>query len=380
MARRVGPLDGWLEALRARWEALRRQLLRRSRGSGPRRPTRPVSVVPYLGYGVPGRIVLRGRVLEGTLARRSAVGDGPLRNLRNAFLRFETDELPGATLDVRLAGRESTAATVVTNEEGYFRAELTPDPPASVDGGVLDLRVRLLSPSAPAGGATDVAARAMLAGPDTRFVLLSDLDDTVLVTQATRPWRVLRDAMFGNARTRRAFAGVAALYAAFERAGALVSYVSSGPWNIYDLLQEFLVLNRIPVGPMALRDWGIGVGSLPTQHMHHKVREAEEFLTAFDSLPFVLLGDSGQEDPEIYAELAARHPDRIALALIRDVGADARRLREIEVASQASAKAGVPLVLVPDSAAAATEAARHGWLSAAAVEDVARAVRTEMGS
>jgi len=319
-------------------------------------------------------------VLEGTLARRSAVGDGPLRNLRNAFLRFETDELPGATLDVRLAGRESTAVTVVTNEEGFFRAELTPDPPASVDGVVVDLRVRLLSPSAPAGGATDVAARAMLAGPDTRFVLLSDLDDTVLVTQATRPWRVLRDAMFGNARTRRAFAGVAALYAAFERAGALVSYVSSGPWNIYDLLQEFLVLNRIPVGPMALRDWGIGVGSLPTQHMHHKVREAEEFLTAFASLPFVLLGDSGQEDPEIYAELAARHPDRIALALIRDVGADARRLREIEVASQSSAKAGVPLVLVPDSAAAAAEAARHGWLSAAAVEDVARAVRTEMGS
>lgn len=362
---------GWLEGLRARWEALRR----RYRGGRPRVPTRPVTVVPYLGYGVPDRIVLRGRVLEGDVARRAREADGPLRNLRNAFLRFETDELPGATVEVRLAGRENDAVTAVTDAEGYFRVALTPEPPAPAEDGVVGLRVRLIAPKVPAGGATDVKASAVVAGPKKRFVLLSDLDDTVLVTQATRPWRVLRDVMFGNARTRRAFAGVAALYRAFEDAGGLVSYVSSGPWNLYDLLQEFLLLNDIPAGPMVLRDWGLGPdGGLPTRHMHHKVREAEDLLDAFPSLPFVLLGDSGQEDPEIYAELAKRHPDRVALAIIRDVGASPARKQAIARQSRAAAEAGVPLVLVPDSAAAAAEAARHGWLPAAGVE----AVRTAM--
>ena len=93
MANRGPHEGGWLEGLRARWEELRRRYRRR----GPRVPTRPVTVVPYLGYGVPDRIVLRGRVLEGRVARRAGEADGPLRNLRNAFLRFETDELPGAT-------------------------------------------------------------------------------------------------------------------------------------------------------------------------------------------------------------------------------------------------------------------------------------------
>ncbi|MFO7546113.1 MAG: phosphatase domain-containing protein [Trueperaceae bacterium] len=360
-------VGGWIEGLRALWAAVRRRFRRR----GPRVPTRPVTVVPYLGYGVPSRIVLRGRVLEGDVARRAGEGDGPLQNLRNAYLRFETDELPGAAVEVSLARRASVAVTVVTDAEGYFRAELTPEPPAAVEGGAVPLRIRLLEPSVPAGGAIDVTGSAMVAGPAKRFVLLSDIDDTVLVTQATRPWRVVRDAMFGNALTRRAFAGVAALYRAFEGAGALVSYVSSAPWNIYDLLQEFLVLNDIPAGPMVLRDWGFGPGGgLPTRHMHHKVREAEDLLDAFPPLPFVLLGDSGQEDPEIYAELAKRHPERIALALIRDVGANEARKQEIARQSEAAAEAGVPLVLVPDSVAAAAEAARHGWLPDAGVEDV----------
>jgi phosphatidate phosphatase APP1 len=362
---------GWIEGLRARWEVLRR----RYRGHGPRVPTRPVTVVPYLGYGVPGRIVLRGRVLEGQVAGRAGEADGPLRNLRNAFLRFETDELPGATVQVQLAGRETGAVTAVTDAEGYFRVVVTTDPPPAAEGGVVGLQVRLIEPSVPAGGATDVKASAVVAGPAKRFVLLSDLDDTVLVTRATRPWRVLRDVLFGNARTRRAFAGVAALYRAFEDAGGLVSYVSSGPWNLYDLLQEFLLLNDIPAGPMVLRDWGLGPhGGLPTRHMHHKVREAEDLLDAFPSLPFVLLGDSGQEDPEIYAELAKRHPERIALAIIRDVGADAPRRRAIARQSRVAAAAGVPLVLVPDSAAAAAEAARRGWLPAAGVEAVRNAM------
>lgn len=374
---------GWLEGAQARWQRWRRRLRRRAA-----RQPRPVSVLPYLGYGTAERLVVRGRVLEGALARAAAAGDGPLRNVRNALLRFETDEVAGATLEVAPAARPDLAVRTVTDDEGYFRAvvdaaahgaRLAVGGAAAGAGaaarGEVEVRVRLVDPVPPPGSTDDVAGRALVVTEATRFVVISDLDDTVLVTRATRPLRVLRDALFGNARTRRAFAGVAALYRAFEDAGGLVAYVSSGPWNLYDLLQQFLVLNGIPVGPMVLRDWGVDAAALPTRHLHHKVREAEELLTAMPEVRVVLFGDSGQEDPEIYAALVERQPSRVGLVLIRDVGADARRERQIAHAADRCAALGVPFALVPDSVSAAEAAARHGWLPPSAIDAVRRATR-----
>src|SRR5690606_32076573 len=131
--------------------------------------------------------------------------------------------------------------------------------------------------------------------------------------------------LFNNAHTRLPFAGVSEFYRALQsgRNGKRNNpffYVSSSPWNLYDLLIDFLDLNNIPEGPLLLRDFGLDhnkAGS--SDHMGHKFKEIENILTTYPHLNFILIGDSGQDDPVIYKEVVKKYPNRILVIYIRDV-------------------------------------------------------------
>ena len=88
-------------------------------------------------------------------------------------------------------------------------------------------------------------------------------------------------------------------------------YVSSSPWNLYDLLSDFFNLQNIPIGPVLfLRDWGLSdQGFLPTRNRSYKLGYIKEIIETFNDLPFILIGDSGQEDPEIYTEVVSLYPE-----------------------------------------------------------------------
>jgi phosphatidate phosphatase APP1 len=105
-------------------------------------------------------------------------------------------------------------------------------------------------------------ARALVPAAAARFGIVSDIDDTVIQSDATALLRMARHLLLGNARTRMPFAGVAAFYRALQAARAAMRriplfYVSSSPWNLYDLLIEIFEHNGIPLGPLMLRDWGL---------------------------------------------------------------------------------------------------------------------------
>ena len=103
-----------------------------------------------------------------------------------------------------------------------------------------------------------------------------------------------------------------------------IFYVSSSPWNLYDLLDDFLELNAIPAGPIFLRDIGTDTGKfIKTPGHGHKLERARTLIARNPQLRWVLLGDSGQADAELYAEAAQEFGDRIAAIYIRDVDPDA---------------------------------------------------------
>ena len=216
--------------------------------------------------------------------------------------------------------------------------------------------------------------------PEAQLAVISDIDDTVVRTEATRVLRMARLVFFGNARTRLPFPGAATLYQALHwgRAGRPLNpvfYVSSSPWNLYDLLVDFLHLRGFPAGPLHLRDWGIRPkeGSLRDHH-RHKLATIRRLLDAYPRLPFLLIGDSGQSDPEIYAEVVRQAPGRIPAVYIRDVSRTAARSDAIAALSQAVAAAGSTLVLARDSFAVARDAASWGWIDPRAPLAVASAL------
>jgi phosphatidate phosphatase APP1 len=164
---------------------------------------------------------------------------------------------------------------------------------------------------------------------------------------------------------------VAAFYEALQRGADgrehnPIFYVSSSPWNIYDVLEDFLDVHGVPPGPLFLKDWSLGVLG---KHRDHKLGIIRSLLETYPELPFVLIGDSGEEDPEIYRQAVREHPGRVRAIYIRDVTTAARDAEVRAIAKEVRAL-GVEMVLAPDTAVAAEHAASIGLIAPDAVSEI----------
>src|SRR5688572_7337416 len=120
-----------------------------------------------------------------------------------------------------------------------------------------------------------------------------------------------------------------------------------------------MAFHDIPKGPLLLRDYGISEAQfIASSHREHKKRHIAKLLTTYPNLPFVLIGDSGQHDPEIYSQIVVDFPDRIHVIYIRDVSQKARATAIREMAHDLRGHE-VPLLLVPDTLSAARDAAER---------------------
>ena len=101
----------------------------------------------------------------------------------------------------------------------------------------------------------------------------------------------------------------------------------------------------------------------------HKEKQIERILGTYPRMPFILIGDSGQKDPEIYRDVAKRHGNRILAIYIRDV-TSAMRDASVNAIAEEVRKFGVDMVLVRDSEGAALHALRRGFIEPHSLVDV----------
>jgi phosphatidate phosphatase APP1 len=334
-------------------------------------------VVPYRGFGTEEEVFVSGRVLGNRPAGRVSANDAWWQNLAHSLRHLETDEVTGARVRITVGG---TVQESITDDEGYYRAWLRPAAAFAGDRLWHTSRVEVLEPLHADVRQVDAVGNVLIPPRTARFGVISDLDDTVIRTEATRLLRMLRRTLLENARTRLPFAGVASFYSALhagphETAGNPIFYVSSSPWNLYPLLTEFLEHQAIPAGPLVLRDWGLsGAGALPTRHGAHKLGAIRQILNCYPSLPFILIGDSGQEDPEIYRDVVHEYGARILAVYIRNVTPHVTRRSAIGELSEEVRDAGSELLLSDDTLASTMHAAARGWVRSAAIADVAAEV------
>jgi phosphatidate phosphatase APP1 len=305
-----------------------------------------VIVLPYLGYGTPHKLALSGRVLEDEGFRPPSSEERRWRNLIEFLKRMESDEVRGARVRASFAGQWSEA---VTDSEGYFNVEFEA-PGLSPGWHEIQLEVD--------GAAAAETGKVLVPAADADFGVISDIDDTVIESDVTRKLRMLVKLAFSNAHTRKPFEGVAAFYRALHRDRNPFFYVSKSPHNLYSPLVEFLQHQQLPAGPLLLRDFGARMSK------DHKTRSIEKILTTYPALPFVLVGDSGEQDPEIYADILRRFPERIRVIYIRSVDRTPERLKAIEKLAREIASTRCQLVLAQDSEFAAAHAAAEGLIAA----------------
>jgi phosphatidate phosphatase APP1 len=288
--------------------------------------------------------------------------------LRASVARFLTAELADVPVIVRTPNGSSR---VVGDREGYVDAEVDlPDLPP----GWHELGLSLED-----GDGTVVPAKLLVVDPAARIGLISDVDDTILETGLTRGLAFVKATLLTDVADRAPLPGAAALYRELLRDGDGVErpvfYVSTSPWNLHEMLMQFLVLRGFPLGPLLLTDWGPShSGLFRIGAQDHKLRLVRRVLADHPGLQLVLVGDSGQLDPEIYATLAREAPDRIRAVYIRRTkGRTAARTAEVDALAAEVTAAGVPTVAVDDSVQIAEHAAALGLVDGAAVEAVRRA-------
>lgn len=338
------------------------------------RSHRPRHIAAYRGWGDAGGVQMIGRVLAERPVGGPGEADGWWDNLLNTYQRFESDEVPGQPLKVQFGAQ---AVEVVTDHEGYYQAALPG--PAQVDSLWSNAAASLPD------GSLLTPQPILLVHPEAGIGVISDIDDTILHSGITN-WKTAAQLTFlHNARTRKPLKGVAKLYQALQagRDGlgrVPVFYVSSSPWNLYDLLEDFMELNAIPPGPIFLRDLGTDAGKfIKTQGHGHKLERARELIQRFPKLRWVLLGDSGQADAELYTQAAEEFGNRIAAIYIRDVDPELESDYDRRVGAhfERVSASGVPMLLARDSGAIAEHAAQLGLIDAKWLDEVRREVERD---
>jgi phosphatidate phosphatase APP1 len=313
-------------------------------------------------------VLVLARVLQNENLPRPDPSHSKIHNMLSMLQRLESDPLPFARVRARMADR---IEELTADEEGYVRAWLDLNPPPA--GGWDSVALELCDP---VHRAPVVHAPILVPAASTTYAVISDMDDTVLQSEVTNFIRAARMVLLENARTRLPFAGVAAFYRALQEgaaggAGNPIFYVSSSPWNLYDVIVDFLEAQSIPVGPILLRDWDLGPSLL--RNAAHKKGLISEILATFPSLRFILIGDSTQEDPEIYSDIVAAHSTRILAVYIRNVRPHPERSATIRELARRVTEAGSTLVLADDTLTVASHAAAHGWIR----QDTLPSVRQE---
>ena len=294
---------------------------------------RKVRVLAYAGYRNAHVARLKGRIVR--YEKPLDAGEGFATRVRAMLEIYNSNELPG--IEVRCEGY-GRAATVCSDEEGYFEFALPLDQPLPPT-----TRWEQVTLSTPGRTAQQASIKVPIIAPgtDNNWGIISDIDDTVIETGATDFLKNWRRVLVERPEDRLAVPGASGLYKMIARDHQAPArpffYVSSSPWNLYGFIADFMEMNAIPHGPMFLKDYGIDSNRLiDAGHDAHKLAAIETVLAFYPGLKFLLIGDNGQRDVTIYARAVADFPERIAAVFIRDVDGSCRSgpegdlLREIE--------------------------------------------------
>jgi phosphatidate phosphatase APP1 len=330
---------------------------------------KPLRILTYIGHGTDKAVYLRGRVLLENKVRKPNRTDKVWTNIKNMYRRFESDEIPYAQVQATLGSATQTAQC---DEEGFFEVVLAPDEGIPRDAFWQSVQVMVVDTPIHTLDTSDakVDARVIVPPADAQFAVISDLDDTVMKTDAIHLLKMLRNTILGNAYTRLPFDGVATFYQALQRGTHQthnpIFYVSSSPWNLYDMIVDFYRIRQIPQGPIFLRDIGITQHAIGGQgHMDHKLTYINTLIQRYPALPFILIGDSGQKDVKVYKKALEQNRGRIPAIYIRDVNNNDRRQAEIEAVAREVRALGGEMLLVKDTWQAAEHAAANGFIDTA---------------
>ncbi|MEO6942049.1 MAG: phosphatase domain-containing protein [Terrimesophilobacter sp.] len=311
-----------------------------------RRGLTPI-VIPYAGYGSTQWVRVLSRVL---LARPGTVDEIRYKKIRG-WRSFTSVPVGDSVVFVGVAGVEHT----VTADRGGVVDDVIE---VSLAPGWHTITMRTAD-------SERVEAPVFIVDPKATIGLISDVDDTVMVTALPRPFLAAWNTFVLDEHARTPVAGMAVLFEKLVRdhPGSPVIYLSTGAWNVAPTLTRFLSRHLYPAGTLLLTDWGPTHDRWFRSGRAHKEESLLRLAGEFPDLKWILVGDDGQHDEDLYRTFALTHPNRVAAIAIRQLSggeavlAGGRSRPEPHVGDDPT-----PWVRAEDGAGLADELSRLGLL------------------
>ncbi|MFC7374196.1 App1 family protein [Brachybacterium sp. GCM10030267] len=326
-------------------------------GSALRRLGWDLRLQPFHGYGTSGRVRVLAKVLYASPGTPADFHDQPVHDMRTMAVRgwrnFAGQVAPNRTVHVLIGDRQFRV-----------RADRTGIVDAEFDVALEPGTHRAVLWTVPGN---EVTADITVFSPEARVGLVSDIDDTVMVTWLPRPLLAFWNAFVVHQSTRQVVPGMPMLYQRIARRhpSLPVVYLSTGAWNVFPVLKRFLYKNGYPDGPLLLTDWGPTNTGLFRSGRDHKVQALERLAESFPHMRWILVGDDGQHDPSIYASFSARRPELVEAIAIRRLTESEQLLAHgsLRPLEQYRHAGEAPLtVQAPDGHGLLAELDRHGVL------------------
>ena len=281
------------------------------------------NVEPYVGYGTEDYSRLICRTLY---APRNATPGKLMRGIHGMLT------VPAAQRQVRISIDGMPLQTVqIGRSESYDRPDRSrargSEYAISDSSGYLDLVAEyLLSPgihrvSYQVRGRREVESNLFTIPSGARVGVISDVDDTIMVTQVPTLWKAAYNLLLRNPKTKASVPGMSVLFnkLADLYPDAPFFYLSTSPWNVESSIRHFIIDHGFPEGPLLLRDLDPRPKTFVPSGTQHKLEFAEQLMADFPDMRFILIGDDGQKDPTTYATIVKRYPGRVLAIGIRQL-------------------------------------------------------------
>jgi len=325
-----------------------------------------LQIINFQSYGSANRLYVRGRAIEDENIDLDQKGFFNL--IKNTWKRFETDEIKNAPLKITFSNGETVEGTTdgdgyylidenieglqdLANDEGWVKFELS--------FGNTNLKRKILLQNRFPG-------EMLIPCKQAKFGVISDIDDTILHTGvvSSLKWKVIINTMFKRATKRAQLEGASDFYTKLHQGKTgneanPIFYVSHSPWNLYRYLELFLKTNNFPKGPVLLRSMASFKRRKKSDEKPQKQKEISNLLKSYPELPFILIGDSGEKDGDIYQEISMLFPGRIKAIYLRSVN-HSKRMARIE--NLFADFKDIPFLMVNKTAEAIDHAKKNGFI------------------
>jgi len=294
--------------------------------------------------------------------------------------RYMSTAIPDVRVEVEFM---KTSKVVETGDDGYFEVIFDFKEPLKQTGW-LPVKYTVLDEIVEEQEEMWIEGEAYIKRKNTDYAVISDVDDTILISHATRLFRKLRLILTKNSKTRLPFKGVASFYHALHSghsgdAHNPIFYVSSSEWNLHDFLEDFNRVRGIPKGPFLLQDiktsvWKIFKSGGGTHQ--HKLEKIRHLMELYRDTKFILIGDSGQRDAELYEQVVKEFPGVVLSIYIRDVSKSKKQRKVMRIADRIKSE-GIEMLLIADTAEGARHAFENGFITREEMEAVERETREQ---